>query len=98
MVTVFAPNEVTPPIPRKKNCTMKHMKATIIPLRGPSKITTSGIINKCMGTPNGDGMDIEEAAIVTAARTEVLISILSFSSIFEILYMYMARKIIVKIQ
>lgn len=98
MVTTLAPKEVIPPIPRMKNCTMKHKNATVTPLRGPNIITTNGIKNKCMGTPNGEGMDIEDAAIVTAAKIEVFTIIFSFSSVLESLYMYTAIKTMVKIQ
>ncbi|OPX59713.1 MAG: hypothetical protein A4E25_01200 [Methanobacterium sp. PtaB.Bin024] len=83
MVMVLAPKEVIPPIPRNKNCTMRHKNSTVTPVKGPSKITTNGIINRWIGTPKGEGMDIEDTAIVTAARIAVLTSILSFSSVLE---------------
>jgi len=98
MVTTLAPKEVIPPIPRNKNCTMKHMNATATPLKGPKRITTSGIINRCTGTPKGDGIDIEDAAKVTAARMAVFIIIFCLSSVFESLKIYKANKIMVKIQ
>lgn len=98
MVTTLAPKDVIPPIPRNKNCSKKHKNATVTPLRGPSKITTNGIRNKCIGTPNGEGIDIEDAAMVTAASIAVFTIIFSFSSVFESLYMYNASTAMVIIQ
>ena len=98
MVTTLAPKEVIPPIPRNKNCAMKHKNATATPLRGPRRMTTRGIINRCIGTPNGDGMDMEDAAKVTAARMAVFIRTFCLSSVFESFYRYKANMIMVKIQ
>ena len=98
MVTTLAPKEVIPPIPRNKNCTMKHKNATVTPLKGPSRITTKGITNKCIGIPNGEGMEIEDTTTVTAARIAVLTRIFPLSSVLESLYMYIASMAMVIIQ
>ncbi len=87
-----------PPIPKNKNCNRKHKKATITPLKGPSKIATNGIINKCMGTPNGEGIDKEDTATVAAARIAALTSFFSLSSFLDSLNKYMVRVKITKIQ
>lgn len=63
---------------------MKHKNATATPLRGPRRMTTRGIINRCIGTPNGDGMDMEDAAKVTAARMAVFIRTFAYPQFLKV--------------
>ena len=64
----FAPKEVIPPIFRSNTWNVKLTKATIVPVTYPNKIVTNGIIKKCIGTPNGEGIDNDDSTNETTAK------------------------------
>lgn len=79
----FAPNDVTPPIFKTNACMMSVTKETIVLDRGPNRIAIRGIRKKCIGTPNGEGIDSEVTTIVNTLKRAIDIILFSLFSSFE---------------
>jgi hypothetical protein len=67
IIRKLAPNDVIPPIPNSNAWASKLMKDTKQALSGPIRNTSNGIVKKCIGKPNGDGIDKEEIIVVKTA-------------------------------
>ncbi len=79
----FAPNIVIPPIFSKSDCAKRLINETMFEVSGPSKIATRGIRKKCIGTPNGEGIDSEVTVIVNTLNIAIEIILFSLFSSFE---------------
>ena len=79
----FAPNIVIPPIFSKIDCASRLINETMFEVSGPSKIATRGIRKKCIGTPNGEGIDSEVTVIVNTLNIAIEIILFSLFSSFE---------------
>ena len=79
----FAPNDVIPPIFKTNACMINVTNETIVLDRGPNKIAIKGIKKKCIGTPNGDGMDKEVTTIVNTLKSAIDTILFSLFSSLE---------------
>ena len=52
-------------------------------VKGPSKIATKGIKKKCIGTPNGEGIDNEVTVIVNTLKIAIDTILFSLFSSLE---------------
>ena len=59
------------------------MNETMFEVFGPSTIATRGIKKKCIGTPNGDGIDSDVTVIVKTLKIAIEIILFSLFSSFE---------------
>ena len=79
----FAPNIVIPPIFSKIDWASRLINETMFEVSGPSKIATRGIRKKCIGTPNGEGIDSEVTVTVKTLKIAIEIILFSLFSSFE---------------
>ena len=73
----LAPKMVMPPIFKAIACTKRLINETILEVSGPSNIAMSGIKKKCIGTPNGEGIDSEVTVIVNTLKRAIEIILFS---------------------
>jgi len=74
---------VIPPILSINDCIIRLKNETMFDEFGPSMIAMRGIKKKCIGTPNGDGMDKDVTVIVNTLKIAIDIILFSLFSSLE---------------